>query len=255
MVPYQSRRSIDRFEFLSQAFFYPFARHSFVARRRSGAYAANRGLSLMVLVPWYYFHRALFVPTAFKLVSVVRSRKSKGKINGAYFTATAAPRRRRGPAPPRRPLLRRAARAFQLTRPAIGADLLPWAVALPSQPGRAPPSDQDPSARHRPQAIRRNSFCAAWSRSGSDTLQGGSCQGFSLSASGCRLWSAYWCRHLRHGHEWPRDLIEQLIGILFLGQRRRQKLHDGRVMELLRQILAPLCSRRFRSVRRVGPRR
>jgi hypothetical protein len=57
--------------------------------------------------------------------------------------------------------------------------------------------------------------------------------------------SAYWCRHPRRGHKRPRDLIEQLIGILFLGQRRRQKLHDGRVMELLSQILGR-CALPFR---------
>jgi hypothetical protein len=94
-------------------------------------------IECLVLVPWYYFRTALFAPTAFKLVSVVRARKPREKIKRRRsFTAPAAPPRRRTRAPPTRP--RRWRVAQPLAHVAGGRDAEPHGAA--SRPGRDRPA-------------------------------------------------------------------------------------------------------------------
>jgi hypothetical protein len=46
-------------------------------------------------------------------------------------------------------------------------------------------------------------------------------------------------RHLGHAHQWPGELVEKLIGVLFFAHGELQQLQDGRHVELLGEVFAP----------------
>jgi hypothetical protein len=106
----------------------------------------------MVLVPWYYFHRALFVPIAVKLVSVVRPRKPKEKIKRL---TSQQPQHHNADEGERRP---DGHCCGELPAHFSSPGRRSVQILCLGQPGRAPPSDQDPSARHRPQAFGAIAF-------------------------------------------------------------------------------------------------
>src|SRR3954447_17059611 len=63
-------------------------------------------------------------------------------------------------------------------------------------------------------------------------------------------------RHLGHAHQWPGELVEELIGVLLFAQGELQQLHDRRHLELLCEVSRRDIARHlFRAASRVRRRR